>query len=121
MQQEMSFQLVGGSFNVFFLLADFLYFWFVSAPLGLIRYLNSLNRAFLKLLSYKVLATTFFQPWKNEYREGLVGFSLVMGMAFKSGILLFETVIFFLLLILEILFVCAFLVWPFVTIWLVFI
>lgn len=48
---------------------------------------------------------TFFRPWKNEYREGLVRFSIFMGIAFKSlfifvglfafvFLLIFETAVF---------------------------
>ncbi len=118
---EMSFELIGGSFNTFFLIADFFRFWFFSGPLGLIKYFGSLNGAFLKLLSYNILLSTFFQPLKNEYREGLVGFSIAMGMVFKIFILFFETIAYLVLLVLEVFFVCAFVLWPFATLMLAFI
>ncbi len=36
------------------------------------------------LLSLGVMIKTFFKPLKGEYREGLVFFSVIMGMIFKS-------------------------------------
>ena len=58
---------------------QFLKFWFIDAPRNLIAFFNSLNNAFLQLCSLPLLLKTYFKPWKNEYREGLVGFSIGMG------------------------------------------
>jgi hypothetical protein len=53
------------------------------------------------LLSIPLLLKTFFKPLKNEYREGLVLFSVLMGMAVKSFLLLIS--LFILLVVLSIL------------------
>jgi len=45
---------------------------------------------------------TFFKPWKNEYREGLVGFSIVMGMIIKSLFIFADLCLFAGLLLVEV-------------------
>lgn len=51
------------------------------------------------LLGVGSIFKTFFKPWKNEYREGLVRFSIFMGM-FMKALLLLGYVFFFSVLIL---------------------
>jgi len=58
---------------------------------------------------------TFFRPWKNEYREGLVGFSIFMGVVIKSLFILADLVLFIGLIIFEIILFIGFLIWPFAT------
>ena len=98
----------------------FLSFWFIKAPIGLIAYFSSLNKAFLELFSLGLLVRTFFKPWKNEYRKGLIGFSIGMGMAIKSMVILVDTLLFGVLLAGEVVFLIAFFVWPLATIGLLF-
>jgi len=38
----------------------------------------------VSLLSLPLLVRTFFKPLKNEYRDGLVLFSVIFGMVIKS-------------------------------------
>ncbi|MEK9176340.1 MAG: hypothetical protein AAB520_02785, partial [Patescibacteria group bacterium] len=57
----------------------FLKFWFLEAPLKLTKYFFSLNHAALQILSLPLMIRTFFKPLKNEYRKGLVAFSIGMG------------------------------------------
>lgn len=95
---------------------DFLKFWFIEAPSEIVMYFLSLNRAFLQQFSLFLLLRTFFQPIKNEYRKGLVGFSIGMGMFIKSGLIVVDLLLLLLLLAGEILFLCAFLGWPFATV-----
>lgn len=76
----------------------FLRFWYIEAPVGLVRYFSSLNRAFLQLFSLPLFIKTFFQPLKNEYRKGLVGFSIGMGIVVKSAFILVDIMLFILLL-----------------------
>ena len=66
----------------------FLRFWYIESPREIIAYFWSLNISYFLLFSVPLLLRTFFQPIKNEYREGLVGFSRAMGMAVKSAIIL---------------------------------
>lgn len=45
------------------------------------------------LLSFPALLRTFFKPLKSEYREGLVLFSIFMGIIIKSIILIVSAII----------------------------
>lgn len=90
----------------------FLKFWFWEAPREQIAFFGSLNRAFLQLFSLPLLVKTYFKPWKNEYREGLVGFSIGMGMFIKTIVIMVDIVLLLTLLIFELLFMTAFISWP---------
>jgi hypothetical protein len=103
------------------LFVDFMIFWFIDAPKGLIDYFSSLNIALLKYFSFRLLLTTFFKPWKNEYRDGLVGFSLAMGMIVKGMLLFFGSFVLVLFFLFEITFILFFVSWPFLTIAILFI
>lgn len=88
-------------------------FWFIDAPLGLLSYFSSLNSSFLRLFSVTILLKTFFQPIKNEYREGLVSFSVGMGMVVKTILLFLAFFLFLLLFGFECLFLFTFILLPF--------
>ena len=55
----------------------------------------------MELLSVPILLRTFFKPLKNEYREGLVFFSIITGVVIK--LILLTTSALFLLIALAIL------------------
>lgn len=57
--------------------------------------------AFFRLFSLPIFLRTFFQPIKNEYRKGLVGFSIGMGIFIKSILIIFDLLILAALLIVE--------------------
>ena len=95
-------------------------FWYVDAPLGIISYFGSLNSSFSRLFSVDILLQTFFQPIKNEYRQGLVGFSIGMGIFVKSILLSVALLCFLLLLGLEFLFLFCFIFLPVFSIFLLF-
>ncbi|MDO8657955.1 MAG: hypothetical protein Q7K55_04395 [Candidatus Levybacteria bacterium] len=95
---------------------DILKFWYLDAPRGLISFFASLNSAFFKLFSLPLLLKTYFRPWKNEYRKGLVGFSIGMGMFIKTFVILADTILFILLLLTELVIILGFLLWPLGTI-----
>lgn len=99
----------------------FLKFWFFDAPWAQLVFFTSLNRAFLHLFSLPILVKTYFKPWKNEYREGLVGFSIGMGMFIKSTVILVDIVLLLMLVLFEILFITAFVAWPIATVYLLFV
>ncbi|MBI2034903.1 MAG: hypothetical protein HYT11_04190 [Candidatus Levybacteria bacterium] len=63
---------------------------------------------------------TFFKPIKNEYREGLVAFSIGMGMAVKSTIIFVNIFLFIGLLILEVAALFIFITLPLTTVLLLF-
>jgi len=90
----------------------FLKFWFAEAPLALISYFSSLNSAFLELFSLPLFIKTFFKPLKNEYRQGLVGFSIGMGIVIKTFFILFDLSLFILLLALEGAIIVGFVTFP---------
>ncbi len=90
----------------------FLKFWFLEAPRGLISFFASLNNAFLQLFSLPILVKTYFKPWKNEYRKGLVDFSVAMGMFVKTFVIVVDVFLFISLLIFELIFMVGFVAWP---------
>lgn len=99
----------------------FLKFWFFEAPLSLISFFGSFNHAFFQLFSLPLLVKTYFKPWKNEYREGLVGFSIGMGMFIKTFIIIADSLLLLALLLVELFFIISFLLLPIGTALLVFI
>lgn len=100
---------------------SFLKFWFWQAPSSIINFFKSLNLAFLQLFSLQLLIKTFFKPWKNEYREGLVNFSIGMGMFIKTFVILVDLLLFCVLLFVESILILGFIGFPFAVIWLLFI
>ena len=98
----------------------FLKFWYIEAPIGLVRFFSSLNISTLQLLSLPLLVRTYFKPWKNEYRKGLVGFSIAMGIFIKSFVIIADLILFSLLIFLETIFFVSFILWPVATIFLLF-
>jgi hypothetical protein len=93
---------------------DFFLFWYVVAPKEIFLYFLSLNKAYFQLLSFGLLLTTFFKPLKNEYRKGLVGFSIGMGIFIKLAILFVTLVIFIPFIMVQLILFSLFLVLPFV-------
>lgn len=98
---------------------EFLRFWFIDSPKNIVAFFASLNNAFLQLFSLPLLLKTFFKPWKNEYRKGLVGFSIGIGMFIKTWVILADTILLLILLSLEILIFIGFMLWPILTILLI--
>lgn len=90
----------------------FLKFWYLDAPIGILGFFSSLNKAFIQLFSLPLLVKTYFKPWKNEYREGLVGFSIGMAMFIKTFVILTDIILLFLLLLLELIIILGFIFWP---------
>jgi len=88
-------------------------FWYVEAVIGLITFFISLNRYIMDLLSFPLFVRTFFKPLKNEYRKGLVTFSIGMGIFVKSVLIAVDLFIFLLLFVFELTFLCLFLLFPF--------
>lgn len=101
---------------VFLLTLPFVFFrfWFWEAPISLLFYFVSLNTAFLQLFSLPLMLKTFFKPLKNEYRKGLVGFSIGMGITIKSMLIFVDVLILFILLILEAVIMVSFVLVPFI-------
>jgi hypothetical protein len=98
----------------------FLKFWFVDSPATLVMFFISLNKAFFRLFSLPLLIQTFFKPLKNEYRQGLVKFSIAMGIIVKSFLIIADLAMLFLLLLLEVTIFVAYVLFPVATIALLF-
>lgn len=90
----------------------FLRFWFLEAPIGMIKFYGSLNSSLARMFSLPLMTSTFFKPLKNEYREGLVGFSIGMGIAMKSVLILVDLLIFVLVFVFEVVSILVFLLMP---------
>lgn len=99
----------------------FLKFWYIDAPIKIINFFLSLNHSFLQILSLPLMIKTFFRPLKNEYRKGLVFFSIVMGIVIKTFLIVFDLIIYLAIIILEIMFIILFLTWPVLTFLILFI
>ena len=99
----------------------FLQFWFLEAPLRLISYFRQINRAFFELFSLPLLLRTFFKPLKNEYREGLVGFSIGMGIVIKSVLIVLNFLLLIPLLVAEVAIFLLFVTLPITTVLILFI
>jgi hypothetical protein len=98
----------------------FLRFWFFESPLALLQFFLSLNSSFFQLFSLPLLLRTFFKPLKNEYRQGLIGFSIAMGIVVKSVLIVADLAILLLLLLFEVTVFMAYFLFPFATIFLLF-
>lgn len=87
-------------------------FWYLEAPFSLLNYFWKLNKSFFNAFSVGLMIKTFFRPWKNEYREGLVKFSIFMGIMFKSLFLIADLIMFTLLLSFEVVIFAVYLIFP---------
>ncbi|MDP1690316.1 MAG: hypothetical protein Q8L52_03935, partial [bacterium] len=68
----------------------------------------SVNHAVLQILSLPLMIRTFFKPLKNEYRKGLVAFSIGMGIFIKTILIAVDLIIFFSVIFLELTFLTFF-------------
>lgn len=97
----------------------FLKFWFLEAPIKMLKFFINLNKAIFNVLSVTLMIKTFFKPWKNEYRKGLVGFQRGMGMFIKSTLLIADFFIISVVLIFEFLVFVGVILLPFLSFWLI--
>jgi len=96
-------------------------FWYIESPVSLMRCFISINKGFFQLFSLPLFLKTYTKPLKNEYREGLVGFSIAIGVVIKTGFIIADTLMLLILLFLEAVVFIAFLAFPIATIALLFI
>lgn len=87
-------------------------FWYLEAPVLLISYFLALNKSFLNAFSLPLMFKTFFRPWKNEYREGLVRFSIFMGISIKTLFIIADLFLLLGLIIIEFIIFILFLAMP---------
>lgn len=96
-------------------------FWYIESPVSLWRYFVSINKAFFQLFSLPLFIKTYTKPLKNEYREGLIGFSIAIGVIIKTGFIIADTLMLLILLFLEVSVFVSFLAFPIATVALLFI
>ena len=85
-----------------------LIFWYHDICLGAVDLFTRFNSYLLRMFSVPLLLRTFFKPLKNEYRKGLVLFSIVFGIFLKGFLIITSLAIVLPFLIAE-LFIAAFL------------
>jgi len=95
-------------------------FWFYESPIALFKFFASFNAAFFELFSLPLLLRTYFQPLKNEYRQGLVGFSRAMGIIIKTFFIAADLLMLIVILSLEIAIFVSFVMFPIATVALLF-
>jgi len=106
--------------NYLFLPAVLLKFWFIESPVALFKFFASFNTAFFELFSLPLLLRTYTQPLKNEYRQGLVGFSRAIGIFIKTFLILIDVVLLVIIYSLEIFILVSFVMFPIATVALLF-
>lgn len=78
-------------------------FWYKDVLGNLLSFFVDFNRYVAALLSFPLLVKTFFKPLKNEYRAGLVVFSIVFGICIKSVLVLMGVLTILVMLFVEVL------------------
>lgn len=96
---------------------QFLHWWWLEATFNLLSIMRYILSATFQFLGIKSIFKTFFKPWKNEYREGLVRFSVFMGMFLKFMLLICDTIFFAVVILAEFLILVAWFLFPFIVIW----
>ncbi len=91
---------------------QFFKWWFIEATFNLFKIMRYFLAAAYRLLGIGSLFQTFFKPWKNEYREGLVRFSIFMGMFMKSMLLIFDFFFMSFLILVEFFIIIAWVLLP---------
>lgn len=99
----------------------FLKFWFIEAPRGMVLFFSSLNNKFLKLTSLPLFVKTYFDPLEESHRKVLVSLSIGIGMFMKTFVIIADFFLFVALLAIELLILTGFIIWPALTIWVLFI
>jgi hypothetical protein len=95
---------------------DFIRWWFLEAPVTIFKILLWIFAAFAHLFSFRELFTTYFRPWKNEYREGLVRTAIFIGAFIKTWLIVFDIFVLSIILVLEITIFILWLALPFIAI-----
>lgn len=87
-------------------------FWYKDVVVGLFGFFAAFNMYVARLLSYPSLLKTFFKPLKNEYRDGLVLFSICFGVIIKSVLVAVNSLILLFMLLVEVLILLFLVVLP---------
>lgn len=88
-------------------------FYYKDVVGGVVRFFVGIDKYLISLFSISLLLRTYFKPLKNEYRQGLVGFSRVAGIVVKSVLLSVSVSILSIALLAELLIVLVLIFLPF--------
>ena len=94
-------------------------FWYRDFFLGSVKKSEEIFTYVADLLSIRLLFKTYLKPLKNEYRDGLVVFSIGMGLVVKTLLLLVSAVILAILFVILAAFDLLVFILPGLIIWLV--
>lgn len=89
-----------------------LFFWYKEGLFSILAFLGSLNDYVLRLFSLPGLFSTYFRPLKNEYRKNLILFSIIFGIFIKTLLIVASLSIFSIILIVEMLILVMYLLFP---------
>lgn len=95
---------------------EFIHWWFIESTFNLLKINRYILLQTYNFLGIKLLFRTFFKPWKNEYREGLVRFSLFMGIFIKSMLLVIYVFVFMGVILMEFVLLGLWVFFPFLVI-----
>lgn len=96
---------------------EFIRWWLLESTVNLLKIMRFIFVYFYRELSINLLLKTYFKPWKNEYRQGLVRFALFMGIFLKTSFLLVDVLFFAVLATAEIAVLIVWVLLPFIIIW----
>lgn len=103
----------GSNMAIFYYPLYLISFWYIDVLGRALQVFAELNRYVASLLSLPLMLKTFFKPLKNEYREGLVVFSVLFGIFIKSFLILISVLIVFVFLISELIILFLLFLFPF--------
>jgi len=87
-------------------------FWYKDVLFASLKFSQNFLLYWLQLVSVPILVKTFFKPLKNEYREGLVVFSITIGIIVKSLLLIAIFLVTLIILLLLVVFNLALVLLP---------
>lgn len=96
---------------------EFIRWWFLEATVNLLKIMRFVFVYFYRELSISLLLKTYFKPWKNEYRQGLVRFALFMGIFLKTCFLLVDLLFLAVLIAAEVMVLAIWVLLPFTIVW----
>lgn len=94
-----------------------IHFWYLEAPKRMLSFYKNLNIYLINMFSFRLLLATFFKPIKNEYREGLIAFSIAFGIAVKSMLIFISLFVILIFIIIEFVIFFVFIASPLILIY----
>lgn len=111
--------------QILVLILDFYKWWYVQGLIKVFKYLKAYIILLADFFSLRILVSSFFQPWRKDIRSTRylpLGLKLkiwlrnqiarLVGMFIKAPVLLGFLVCFFVLIVLEVLFILIWLIFP---------